>query len=335
MLRKLALHIPSVRRMRDGLEAHVEGLKTQLREANENLHQAKNSPTSPFFHYASAFDAIEIMHRYAVKDPVASPDHLTNFLGVKTAPDFFPGILDGRGGEVEGIPIPANWHADIAEWAAALRAVDLSGEKFRVIELGCGWGCWLNNTGLAALSTGREVELIGVEGDTGHVEFAHRAMADNGFNKSQYRIVHGIAAPDDGYALFPVVEESGAMWASEPIIGATSEQREEATRTGRYIELPAYSLASIANGSPVDLLHIDIQGGEADFVASALSDLNKYVRYIVIGTHSRQIEGRILDTLLTAGWDIEMERAAIVRIIDGSPQITVDGVQGWRNPALS
>jgi hypothetical protein len=40
---------------------------------------------------------------------------------------------------VEGIPIPANWHADIAEWAAALRAVELAEETFTVVELGCGW----------------------------------------------------------------------------------------------------------------------------------------------------------------------------------------------------
>jgi FkbM family methyltransferase len=317
MLRKLALHIPSVKRM----------LKSRF-------DQVKQTPASPFFHYASVFDAIEVMHRHAVKDQIASTNYLTNFLGVKISPDFFPGILDGRGGEVEGIPIPANWHADIAEWAAALRAVDLSGEKFRVIELGCGWGCWLNNTGVAARNSGREVEMIGVEGDTGHVEFANRAMADNGFSKSEFKIIHGIAAPQDGHALFPVVENAGATWGSEPVINATPEQRSEAVQTGGYIELPAYSLSRLTENEPVDLLHIDIQGGEADFVASALSDLNKLVRYIVIGTHSRQIEGRILEILLTAGWHLEMERPAIVGIVDGRPVIQVDGVQGWRNPRI-
>jgi hypothetical protein len=40
---------------------------------------------------------------------------------------------------VEPIPIPANWHADIAEWAAALRAVDLARGSFTMAELGCGW----------------------------------------------------------------------------------------------------------------------------------------------------------------------------------------------------
>lgn len=321
MFKELAMLIPSVKRMRDDLERRVE--------------EAKKNASSPFFHYTSIFDAIDVMNRYAAAKLTPSEGHLTNFLGVRIAPDFFPGILDGKAGQIETIPIPANWHADIAEWAAALRAVDIAGNKFRIIELGCGWGCWLNNTGVAARSTGREVEMIGVEGDTGHVEFANRAMADNGFSNQEFRIIHGIAAPQDGYALFPVVKNAGATWGSEPVINATPEQRAEAVQAGGHIELPAYSLSSLANDEPVDLLHIDIQGGEADFVASALSDLNKLVRYIVIGTHSRQIEGRILETLLAAGWQLEMERPAIVGIVDGRPAIQVDGVQGWRNPNLT
>ena len=63
-------------------------------------------------------------------------------------------ILDGRAGEVEDMPIPANWHADIAEWAAALRAVELARGTFSMAELGCGWGCWMNNTGVAARAAG-------------------------------------------------------------------------------------------------------------------------------------------------------------------------------------
>ena len=72
-------------------------------------------------------------------------------------------------GVVEPVPIPANWHADIAERAAALRAVEQAHGTFKVVELGCGWGCWLNNTGVAARTLGLAVTLIGVEGDEGHI----------------------------------------------------------------------------------------------------------------------------------------------------------------------
>jgi hypothetical protein len=64
-----------------------------------------------------------------------------------------------------------------------------------------------------------------------------------------------------------------------------------------------------------------------------LSTLNSKVAYIVVGTHSRQIEGRIMDTLLATGWILEIERPAILSLA-GAPVVTVDGVQGWRNPRL-
>src|SRR5438034_242171 len=81
---------------------------------------------SPFYHYNSMFDARATIVRHARQDLRPNPDYLTNFLGVLIDPKFLPQILHGREGEVEPVPIPANWHADIAEWATALRAVDLA-----------------------------------------------------------------------------------------------------------------------------------------------------------------------------------------------------------------
>jgi hypothetical protein len=151
---------------------------------------------SPFFHYNSNFDAQEVIRAHAV--PGLKPDarYLTNFLGVLIDQKFFPQILQDKAGQIEPIPIPENWHADIAEWAAALRAVDLSGSTFTVMELGCGWGCWLNNTGAAARRNDRQPYLIGVEGDQGHIGFAREACLANGFLESQITLYHGIAVTE-------------------------------------------------------------------------------------------------------------------------------------------
>ncbi len=285
---------------------------------------------SPFYHYNSAFDAIDVMQRHAVADLKPHPDYVTNFLGVKVSPRYFPGILDGRQGTVEAIPIPANWHADIAEWAYALHAVDVAKETFRVVELGCGWGCWLNNTGAAARRRGLKVELIGIEGDEGHVGFALESLAANGFSPDQFKIVYGVAAPKRSKALFPVAEP-GKTWGSEPIFDATSQQIAEAELTGRYRVLEAYPLAELAGGSPIDLLHVDIQGGETDFMKANFDEINRYVRRTLIGTHSRVIEGDIMRFMLDRGWKLEMERPCIFGLADGRPYIQVDGVQGWLN----
>ena len=154
------------------------------------------------------FRCIGTINSHSRSELTAHPSYVTNFLGVRVSPRFFPGILDGKAGTIEPIPIPANWHADIAEWAAALRAVDLASGRFRVVELGCGWGCWLNNTGVAARNKGLAVELIGIEGDSEHVTYALEAMEANGFSDAEFRIIHGVAAPEKGVALFPVVDNA-------------------------------------------------------------------------------------------------------------------------------
>jgi hypothetical protein len=296
---------------------------------------AVRSKHSPFFHYNARFDPLEIIRRHAAPNLVPRTGYLTNFLGVIIDPKFFPSILDNVAGQVEGLPIPANWHADIAEWGAALRAVDLARETFTVIELGCGWGCWLNNTGVAARRAGLDVRLIGVEGDRGHIRFAEEATEANGFEPRQRTLHHGIAAASSGLALFPRQEQSGVAWGLEPILGATDEQRREALKAGNFDELPMLALAELMPYPRIDLLHIDIQGGEADLIEGSLDPLREKVAYLVIGTHSRQIEGQLFKRLLAQGWLLEIERPAVLDLHNPAAPVVVDGVQGWRNLALT
>jgi hypothetical protein len=290
---------------------------------------------SPFFHYNTEFDPQEVIRRHAASGLQAVPGYLTNYLGVRIDPKFFPTLLDDRQGEVEDIPIPGNWHADIAEWGAALRAVDLARGRFVVVELGCGWGCWMNNTGVAARRAGLDVHLVGVEGDEAHLSFAREACAANEFMPHQVTLRHGIAAPTGGNALFPRQKQGGVHWGLQPLFGATDDECRSAVESGDYDLLPMIALDELAAPhDQIDLLHIDIQGGEADFIVGCLPVCSKKVAYVVVGTHSRQIEGHIMDVLLDAGWKLEIERPAIFALHAGIPQMRIDGIQGWRNPNI-
>jgi len=331
LVRTMALRIPQVRRLYEERNA----LLRQSHDFDAVLKNILQNTGSPFFHYNATFDPQEVIRRHAAADPKAHAGYLTNFLGVLIDPKFFPTILENRAGQVEGLPIPANWHADIAEWGAALRAVDLARDAFTVIELGCGWGCWMNNTGVAARRAGLRPHLVGVEGDAGHVAFAMEACAANGFAPEQVNVHTGIAASTSGVALFPRQEKAGVTWGLEPILAATDEQRRSAAESGAYGELPMIALDQLAAPhGRIDLLHVDIQGGEADLIASCAPLLSQKFAYLVVGTHSRQIEGRIMETLFQAGWALEIERPAILAIDADGPRVTVDGVQGWRNPSL-
>jgi hypothetical protein len=58
------------------------------------------------------------------------------------------------------------------------------------------------------------------------------------------------------------------------------------------------------------------------------------VAYVVVGTHSRMIEGELMKLFLGAGWKLEIERPSVFKITQDGLSTTVDGVQGWRNPFL-
>ena len=292
--------------------------------------------TAPYWHYNAQIDPLSIIAAHEKTDRVSVPGRLVNFLGVVIDPAIYPPLLSGREGEVEGLPIPSNWHADIAEFGAALRAVDLAKDRFRVLELGCGWGCWLLNTGVAARNRGLKIELIGAEGDEGHVAFANKACAENGFSNGDVRILHGVVGPKTGTALFPRQHVAGASWGLMPVFNATSPQIEQARTSGDHDILPILTLDAISSdGELIDLVHLDIQGGEASFIESCIDDLNRLVAYVVIGTHSREIEGRIMAIMFRYNWVLEIERPVIFGFgASGEPVTHVDGVQGWRNRTL-
>ena len=158
LARNWALWVPAIRRLYESRNAIVVERHSLIARLEVS---ASPQAASPFFHYNASFDPIEVMRRHAASGLQARKGYVTNFLGVVIDPKVFPSFLTGLAGQIEQIPIPADWHSDIAEWGAALRAVDLARDTFTMIELGCGWGCWMNSTGIAARRKGVHVHLIG------------------------------------------------------------------------------------------------------------------------------------------------------------------------------
>ncbi len=296
---------------------------------------ASNPSDRFYFYHSSIGDLEDLIKKYSIEVHERSVGFITNAFGVKVNPRHFPSILTGKEGTIEPLPIPANWHADIAEFGSALHAVDLAEHEFTIVELGCGWGCWLNITGVVAKRKGLRVNLIGIEGDEGHVEFAHESLAKNGFNQSEYKIYHGVASGREGVALFPIQDQPGESWGLDPIFDSSTEESKKLLKSGKYRPLKQITLESLfqLKSNRVDLLHVDIQGGETDLVRNSLNFLDKNVAMMLIGTHSRSIEGDLIDFLTQAGWILEVERPAILTLGESIATI-VDGVQLWRNPKI-
>jgi hypothetical protein len=59
-----------------------------------------------------------------------------------------------------------------------------------------------------------------------------------------------------------------------------------------------------------DPIHIDVQGDEVEICCSCIIELNARVHWIIVGTHSRKIEGDFLELMRRAGWSLEHEKPA-------------------------
>lgn len=287
------------------------------------------------YSYLCEFDAVGLMHAFEASDQSAEPGIIKNFLGTKVEPYVYPPVLTNLVGTVEPFPAPGNWHADIAEWAGALRSVEAAQGIYRIVELGCGWGCWISNMGVAARKRGLKVELIGIEGDAYHLESARKTLALNGFDETEYRLYHGVAGPKPGVAIFPVHADQGANWGAEPIFYPDAAQLAAHRNRADCQVLTCYSLPEMSQGAPIDLLHIDIQGAEVDYVRGNAEAMKRHVRRVLIGTHGRKIEGELMEHFNSCGWRLEMERPAVLMFHAGAVIVRIDGVQVWVNPELS
>jgi FkbM family methyltransferase len=291
------------------------------------LHEA-------LYHYYCEFDAISLMQSFNLTGQVSEQDFVKNFLGVRVPVFVYPSILANMSGGIEPIPDPGNWHADIAEWAGALLSVEKAKDQYRILELGCGWGCWLTNMGTAARKRGLSLDLIGIEGDSHHINNARKVLELNNFVDSQFTLHHGIAAATKGKAIFPNPEASATAWGGEAIFNPDAASLARAQTDGSVQVLDCYTLSNLCSEKIIDLLHIDIQGAEVDFVTGNMKEISQYVRRALIGTHSRIIEGQLMQHFIDAGWTLEIERPLIAPVIAGRPVTQIDGVQMWKNPNL-
>ncbi|UWR24422.1 class I SAM-dependent methyltransferase [Sulfitobacter sp. S190] len=286
------------------------------------------------YHYYSEFDAFGLIKAYSRTDLEPTPEVMTNFLGAMVPPRIHPPMLEKMVGKIEPIPNPGNWHADIAEWGSALQTVERASDSYCIVELGCGWGCWLLNMGVAAQSRGLKVNLVGIEGDTEHLANARDVLQMNGFSNDEVQLHHGIAAATSGQAIFPDASARKRTWGGQAIFDADADTLARAQADPDVQVLDCMTLEDLGGGAAIDLLHIDIQGAEGSYVKGNAEQMDRYVKHVLIGTHSRIIEGQLFEHFLARGWRLEMERPAITPLLDGRPVTRIDGVQFWSNPAL-
>jgi len=253
-----------------------------------------------------------------------------DFLGNTTRCSFLPDNFKTVSQSIMGPPGSTSSPPlhDASEWVGTLRAINEATTTFTVVELGAGWAPWLvAGFKLAERKGITDVHLMGVEADEGHMVFMEQNLSDNGIDPQHHRLIYGAVGASDGIARFPAIESSQEDYGSAAVYENCDSSRP-------MIEVPCFSLAGLLESLPhiVDLIHCDIQGSEAEVMAATSATLDNKVRRVVIGTHSRVVEGLLIDQFSAMGWKLEHETVCTYVQQDGGKMaLHVDGVQVWRN----
>ncbi len=299
---------------------------------------------------------LQLFDKYAAYDAVPTPGFYTDFSGVKTRLSFFG--IDSHPAEqqVGRIPFPDDaLHAETIEYLAAIIALEHAKESFTAVELGAGYGPWLVFGAKAAQRIGiKRINLLAVEADLQRHELFYTNLADNGLPRPasqvqaaagtngniRVRCIHGAISDARGKVSFG--SQSLLDWGAAPITNGGTEDYRGITVQAKEIE--AYPIeAVIAELPEVDFMHMDIQGFELRSIRSSLDALQRKVRVLLVATHSRALEGGIIDLLHDNGWRLLYEKPC--KFNPGTDtNLTaltyLDGTQVWLNtrfgsPALT
>lgn len=263
----------------------------------------------------------------------------TNWLGLKTDASMFAHGDSLRGKIISDLPTHDDGvYGGYVEYASFLTAIDqtTTRDKFTAVELGAGWGPWISGAGKVCQNLGfRDISLVGVEADEEKCQLMAEHMERNGLNA---RLMHGAAWSEDTVLKFPKIhrQDHGA---------AASETGEHADPDYRglqqqYIDVKAFSLETICQSlGVIDYMHWDIQGAEVRVAESNPELLNSRVRFLFIGTHSRPIEGKLIEFFYRHGWDVLFQNPCSFTYDRSKPSIegmtTTDGEIFARNPRFT
>jgi len=283
---------------------------------------------------------LAIFSRFDTTGVGPAPGFLTDWIGSRTRISSLWQACEPYENTVMALPVPGDYHADAIEWVGTLKAVLAARGSFSVMELGAGYGPWLAASCAAAQLAGiSELHLCGVEADPGRFRLLSQNIDDNDLSRHDIALHQAAIGVKPGRARWPRIVDPANDSGVRPLRPGNLEDRSYlANRLDDTIEVKIIAMGPLLRTRPVwDLIHIDVQGTEVELCRGCLGDLTARARYLVVGLHSRKLDGDLIELLLDAGWVLEHEKPTRMVYHPGIPMMWMsknDGTQVWRNPKI-
>ena len=280
---------------------------------------------------------------------------VVNFLGAKTRCDFFgeASKAQAKGGFVKSrLPL---FDEEYLEYTDLIETIMTARDRFVMIELGAGYGRWLVNAA-CALRTLNPLPFyfVGVEAEPTHFAWMQMHLKDNGIDSTRCRLIQAavnhtgepirfcIGDPTTWYGqtidprCMPGSFSSRLRsWAKFLIRGHWDFETRDGAR--KMVTVKGITLNQILESlDSVDLIDLDIQGAEYLVLSHSIFRLNKHVKRLHIGTHSRDIEENLRALFRAHRWECLHDYPRMTD--NATPYGTIrfeDGIQTWINPRLN
>lgn len=263
------------------------------------------------------------------------PGWIVDFLGIRTRWEFVDGLMPHTNSQVsqmwQEVPAPDVNGLEYFEWVDLMEAVRSARERFVFFELGAGYGRWaVRAAKLLQLLNPLPLKMVVVEPEPTHFEWVRQHLRDNDIEPEEHILVCAPVAASAGPVRFLVGEASTCY-------GQTIVADPGALEGGLEAQpMDAVALSTLLREFPrIDLIDLDIQGAEHEVLSAAITELDRRVKRLQIGTHGAQIEASLRDLFREHNWELreDFPCGSQIRLPRSGKVVSVeDGIQTWVNP---
>ena len=311
LARRLAPRIADLLSADEDFKARLDGSGGPDRRQSQ-LRRQSHSEWSTLQIFKGYEDGeIRVLEALAKPRLLPDPGFITDFLGVRTRTSFLYDAAKPLDGQVLGIPVPGDFHAEAVEWVGAMKTVLTAVDRYIAMEWGAGWAPWLVAGAKAAQSRGIEdIKLYAVEADPMHFQAIRQHFTDNGLAANDHVLLQAAVGAEAGTVQWPDEPDARNQWGARPVRDASDDDIDYlSNRVGRFVTVQLLEARKLLLREPAwDMLHIDIQGWEGEVCRSCIDVLGERVKWVVIGVHSRILDAELLQLFHGAGWVLEHEK---------------------------